>query len=132
MERRMDNRLGERIPINLVIRLVSTRPRSIAVGLLRDLSRSGALIVNCDLQLFSLIHVVLQPHQGSNDEESIAAYVTRTCDGGIGVEWCEFAPPAVADLLRAAAASSGAFAERQMDSELPEMSAATLLLEYAD
>jgi hypothetical protein len=128
----MDNRLGERVPINLVIRLVSTRPRSIAVGLLKDLSRSGALIVNCDLQLFSLIHVVLQPHQGSNDEEAIAAYVTRTCDGGIGVEWCEFAPPAVADLLRAAAASSGAFAERQMDSEPTEMSAAALLLEYID
>jgi hypothetical protein len=128
----MDNRLGERVPINLVIRLVSTRPRSITVGLLKNLSRSGAFIVNCDLQLFSLIHVVLQPHQGSNDEESIAAYVTRTCDGGIGVEWCEFAPPAVADLLRAAAASSGAFAERQMDSELPEMSAAALLLEYVD
>jgi len=128
----MDNRLGERVPTNLVIRLVSTRPRSIAVGLLKDLSRSGALIVNCDLQLFSLIHVVLQPHQGSNDEEAIAAYVTRTCDGGIGVEWCEFAPPAVADLLRAAAASSGAFAERQMDSEPPEMSAAELLLEYVD
>jgi hypothetical protein len=128
----MDNRLGERVPINLVIRLVSTRPRSISVGLLKDLSRSGALIVNCDLQLYSLIHVGLHPHQGANDEDAVAAYVTRTCDGGIGVEWCEFAPPAVADLLQAALASSGAFAERQMDSEPPELPSAAPLLEYVD
>jgi len=128
----MDNRLGERVQINLVIQLVSRRPRSIAVGLLKNLSRSGALIVNCDLQLFSLIHVVLHPHQGSNDEDAVAAYVTRACEGGIGVEWCEFAPPTVADLLRAAAASSGAFAEPQMDSESSEMPSAALLLEYVD
>jgi hypothetical protein len=38
----------------------------------------------------------------------------------------------VADLLRAAAVSSEAFAERQMDSEPSEMSAAALLLEYVD
>jgi hypothetical protein len=128
----MDNRLGERVPMGLVIQLVSTRPRSIAVGLLENLSRSGALIVNCDHQLFSLIHVVLHPHQGSNDEDAVAAYITRACEGGIGVEWCEFAPPAVTDLLRAAAASSGAFAERQMDSASPEMPSAAPLLEYVD
>jgi hypothetical protein len=128
----MDNRLGERVPISLVIRLVSTRPRSIVVGLLKNLSRSGALIVNCDLQLFSLIHVVLQSHQGSNDEESVAAYVTRACDDGIGVEWCEFAPFAVADLLRTVLASSGAFAERPIDSLSAEMPSAAPLLEYVD
>jgi hypothetical protein len=128
----MDNRLGERVAINLVIRLVSSRPHSIAVGLLKNLSRSGALIVNCDLQLFSLIHVVLHPHQGSNDEDAVAAYVTRACDGGIGVEWCEFAPPAVADLLQAAAASFRAFAEPQMDSVSAEMPSAAPLLEYVD
>jgi hypothetical protein len=115
----MDNRLGERVPINLAIRLVSTRPRSIGVGLLRNLSRSGAFIGNCDLQLFSLIHVVLHPHQGATDEDAVAAYVTRAGEGGIGVEWCEFAPPAVADLLQTALAASAALGERQRDSTDP-------------
>jgi hypothetical protein len=109
MERRMDNRLGERIPLQLAIRLVSTRPRTIGIGLLKNLSRSGALIVNCDLQLFSLIHVVLESDQGSKRaEEGVAAYVTRVCDDGIGVEWCEFAPPAVAALLQTVIAPTGA------------------------
>jgi hypothetical protein len=125
----MDNRLGERFPIQLAIRLISTRPRTISIGQLKNLSRSGALILNGDVQLFSLIHVVLESPQ-QKDEETVAAYVTRVCDDCIGVEWCEFAPPAVVALLQTAIASSGGFAERQIDSEPPEMPSAAPLLEY--
>jgi hypothetical protein len=129
----MDNRLGERVAINLAVRLVSTGPRPMGIGLLKNLSRSGALIVNCDLQLFSLIQVVLEPHQGSKrDEESVAAYVTRVGDDGVGIEWCEFAPPAVVALLQTAVASSGTFGERQIDSVPSDMPSAALLLEYVN
>jgi hypothetical protein len=99
----MDNRLGERVSIHVDLRLVSTRPRTTSVGRTKNLSRSGALIADCDLPLFSLIQVIFESHQQpKTDEETIAAYVTRVCDDGVGVEWCEFAPPSVAALLRTA------------------------------
>jgi hypothetical protein len=132
MERRMDNRLGERVSMHLATRLVSTRPRTIGLGLLKNLSRSGALIVNCDLQLYSLIHVVFRSRPGlSQDDESVSAYVTRIGDDGVGVEWCEYAPPAVAELLQTVIAASGAPAERQVDPSTAELPSAAALLSYA-
>jgi len=127
-ERRMDNRLGERTSIQLAIRLVSTRPRTIGLGLLKNLSRSGALIVNCDLQLYSLIHVVFKSQPGlKQDDASVSAYVTRVSDDGIGVEWCEFAPPAVAELLQTVSGSSAALGESQGEPVTSEMTAAPIL-----
>jgi hypothetical protein len=118
MERRMENRLGERVSIQLAVRLVATRPRTIGIGLLKNLSRSGALIVNCDLPLYSLIQVVFKSRPGLNqDDESVAAYVTRVGDDGSGVEWCEFAPPGVAEMLQTVIASSEPLAERPADSQ---------------
>ena len=123
----MENRLGERTAIQLAIRLVSTRPRTIGLGLLKDLSRSGALIVNCELQLYSLIHVVFKSRPGLNqDDASVAAYVTRVDDDGVGVEWCEFAPPAVAELLQTLTASPGK-GEVPVESVAPEEVPAPLL-----
>ena len=95
----MDNRLGERVPTQLSIRLLSMRPQVISSGLMKNVSRSGALITGCDLQLYSLIQVVLR-------SESISAYVTRVDEDGAGIEWCEFAPPAVAELVGNALAVS--------------------------
>jgi hypothetical protein len=100
MERRMENRLGERVAIQLAIRLTSTRPQLISIGRLKNVSRSGALIGGCDLQLYSLIHVILQFPGPKKSDEAIAAYVTRLGNDGVGVEWCEFAPPAVAELMQ--------------------------------
>jgi hypothetical protein len=103
-----------------------------SIGQLKNLSRSGALILNGEVQLFSLIHVALGSHQEPTlDEETIAAYVTRVGDDGIGVEWCEFAPPAVTALLQAAIASSGAHKERQIEPVLPEVPDTAPLLNYA-
>ena len=130
MERRMDNRLGERVPTQLAIRLITTRPRTISIGLLRNLSRSGALILNSDVQLFSLIQVVLEPQQSSKPEpEPIAAYVTRVCEDGIGVEWCEFAPPAVTALLQTTLAAPDASTERPLGAVPAQMPAVPPLLE---
>jgi hypothetical protein len=121
MERRMDNRLGERLSIHVDLRLVSTRPRTTSIGRIKNLSRSGALITDCDLPLFSLIQVIFESHQEPKpDEESVAAYVTRICDDGVGVEWCEFAPPAVAALLQNAIGSSDAFEDHEIDTVTPE------------
>jgi hypothetical protein len=100
----MDTRLGERVVLHLVISIVAIRPRMVSIGRLMNLSRSGAFIAGCDLQLFSLVQVDLDPHRASQpDEASVSAYVTRVDQEGVGIEWCEFAPPAVTALLGSAA-----------------------------
>jgi hypothetical protein len=132
MERRMDNRLGERVAIQLAIRLTSTRPQLIGIGRLRNLSRSGALIGGCDLQLYSLVHVVLQS-SGSPEksDDVIAAYVTRLDADGAGVEWCEFAPPAVAQLLQASAALAQPPEESPLSSPASELLTSASLVSYS-
>ena len=97
----MDTRLGERVALQFAIRITTTRPQVMSIGRLMNLSRSGALIVGCELQLFSLIEVDLDPQRTLKAEEGrLSAYVTRVEEDGVGIEWCEFAPPAVAALLR--------------------------------
>jgi len=37
----------------------------------------------------------------ANDVATITAYVTRSNSNGVGMEWFEYAPPAISELLRA-------------------------------
>lgn len=120
----MDNRLGERLPIHRTIRLVSSRPRSMSIGLLKNLSRSGALIANCELQLFSLIQVYLEFAQQPKIEATVGAYVTRIGEDGAGVEWCEYAPTAVTELLQMENAALVSCPENSPAAAEPELSAA--------
>ncbi len=132
MERRMDNRLGERVAIQLAIRLTSTRPQMICIGRLKNLSRSGALIAVAHLQLYSLIHVVIQYSGSSNkNDEAIAAYVTRLDDDGAGVEWCEFAPPTVAELLQSSTAPAHRLDGTPLNSPAPELPTSASLVSYS-
>jgi len=109
MERRMDNRLGERISIKVSIGVLATRPQTISTGYFINLSRSGALISHCDLQPYTFVFVVLKSHQRpQHDAGRIGAYVTRLGDDGVGIEWCEFAPPAVVAVMQAARLSDAA------------------------
>jgi hypothetical protein len=124
MERRMDNRLGERLAIQLAVRLASARSSRTSIGRLRNLSRSGALISGCELQLYSLIDVVLR-------EATIAAYVTRVEDDGAGVEWCEFAPPTVTELLQAELAPSVAPPGPQVQAAAPDLAVAEPLVSFS-
>jgi len=122
MERRMDNRLGERILIQRAIRLISTRPRAASIGRIVNLSRSGACVVDCDLQLFSLVHVDFEPQEGPKQPEvTITAYVTRVTDQGAGIEWCEFAPPLVAMLLQTEIMTSEALIQRRSEASAEKM-----------
>lgn len=98
----MENRLGERVSIDQAVEMMSTRPRTASIGRIVNLSRSGAFVVECELQLFSLVHVGFAPYaRPTQPEAAITAYVTRVTDQGVGIEWCEFAPPIVAALLQA-------------------------------
>jgi hypothetical protein len=73
------------------------------VGCMKNLSLSGALVkAECELQLHALIEVTIQqpPSPGA---AIIKAHVSRSLKDGAGIEWCEFAPRVVKDLLRSPA-----------------------------
>lgn len=112
----MDTRLGERVALHIAIRITTTRPQRMSIGQLMNLSRSGAFIIGCELQLFSLVQIDLDPQRSLKTEEGkLSAYVTRVEDDGVGIEWCEFAPPVVAALLRAATDSLDPTRHRHTD-----------------
>ncbi len=75
-------------------------------GRLTDLSVSGASIESSfeprlQPRLQSRIEIaVVSPLRPKYKAPVVLGYVTRRHKEGIGVEWCEFAPRAVSDLLR--------------------------------
>jgi hypothetical protein len=101
----MEHRWGQRIRVDLAIR-VAGRPYNVRAGRLIDLSASGAYITICtELRLLSRIQIALAlPYRLAHPTPMVAAYVARKDKDGVGVEWCEYAPRAVVELLRYAAA----------------------------
>jgi hypothetical protein len=103
MERRlgngMEHRWGERIRVDIPVH-VSAAALAAVDGCMRNLSLSGALVkADCELRLHSLIevHIELPP---SPRAAVLMAHVSRKLKEGVGIEWCEFAPTLVKDLLR--------------------------------
>ena len=96
----MEHRWGERVGVDLPVRLTAN-PFSVRHGRLTNMSVSGASIeADFDLRPLSRIQVVIEmPHKTRCEAPSIAAYVTRSTKTGIGIEWCEFAPPVISELL---------------------------------
>jgi len=97
----MEHRWGERFAIDMPVGLgvpLSTPKR----GRLVNLSLSGAFIkTSLDVRLLSRLQVVFKPGRGrKHSPVTISAYVARKADEGIGVEWCDFAPTVVAELIR--------------------------------
>jgi hypothetical protein len=97
----MDHRWGSRVLIDLPVR-ISTRRYSATLGRLSDVSVSGALVsINLDARVLCRIQLTLiLPHRPGGDAPIIEAYVARKQAGGLGIEWCDFAPRVVSDLLR--------------------------------
>ena len=88
---RMEHRWGERIPVRASVRVHCAKWD--AAGQIRDASLSGAF-VHTRLQVTPWTHVELEL-SGAR----IAAFVVRVAADGLGVEWSEFAPRPVRDLL---------------------------------
>jgi hypothetical protein len=101
----MEHRWGERFNVDIAVRL-ATRPFAVRTGRLADISLSGACIrVPFDLRLLTRVQVAfVLPQRFAHATPVISAYVARRSKDGIGVEWCEFAPQAVVELLRSAGA----------------------------
>jgi hypothetical protein len=100
----MEHRWGERVGVDLPVR-ITAHPLFVRHGRITNLSVSGASIkADFDLRLLARIQVVIEiPHRMRNEAPSIAAYVTRISKTRIGIEWCEFAPRVVSELLAALA-----------------------------
>jgi len=100
----MEHRWGERFAVDLAVR-IAARPFAVRQGRLINLSLSGAAVeLTVELRRLSRVQLAwISSHQYAPATPVISAYVVRTYPGGVGLEWCEFAPRAVVELLRAAA-----------------------------
>jgi PilZ domain len=97
-----ESRWGDRVRVNIPVQ-VSVNALWGADGCMKNLSLSGALVKSdVDLGLNTLIKVSIKMPSPSQRAAAITAYVSRKAGEGVGVEWCEFAPSVVKDLLRSA------------------------------
>ena len=70
-------------------------------GHLKNLSLSGALVTTDHvLPLHAYIEISFEPLRTGHSALRVMARVTRNLEGAVAVEWCEFAPSVVTDLLR--------------------------------
>jgi hypothetical protein len=98
---RLEHRWGERVRVNIPVR-ASTRASEEVAGCLKNLSLSGALVqTDCEFGLHTLIAVRIDLSPPESRAALLNAYVSRELNGGVGIEWCEFAPNIVKDLIRA-------------------------------
>jgi hypothetical protein len=98
----MEHRWGERVRIELPVR-ITAQPFAVRTGRLLNLSVSGAYLeVDFPMRPLSRIQVVFdQLPRAKCEAPALAAYVARRYKDGVGIEWCEFAPPTVSKLLQA-------------------------------
>ena len=95
-----ESRWGDRVRVNIPVQ-VSVDAATNADGCIKNLSLSGALVkADADFRLNTLIKVSIHMASSSQPGAGIAAYISRKGNDGVGVEWCEFAPTVVKDLLR--------------------------------
>jgi hypothetical protein len=96
----MEHRWGQRIRMDMPVRVSANEVAGI-LGCMRNLSLSGALLrIDANLRLNALIEVSVEVPQPSHPPAILLAHVSRKGKGDVGIEWCEFAPIAVKDLLR--------------------------------
>jgi hypothetical protein len=96
----MEHRWGERFPVEVAVRLHSGTT-IILESRLTNASVSGALI-NTGVRLPVFCHVILEfdvVRRTGVARQRIPAYVVRHAPGGLGLEWQEFAPRPIVNLL---------------------------------
>jgi hypothetical protein len=55
---------------------------------------------DCDLRIHTVIEVSIAAPPPSSRTAVIKAHVVRKIEGGVGIEWSEFAPNIIKDLVR--------------------------------
>jgi hypothetical protein len=99
---RTERRWGPRIQVDLPVRLSLDAGR-VETGRMRNLSISGALIeCAAELPTFTPLRVeVLAGSEAIHDRIELGARVVRAEHPCLGIEWREFEPQALVDLIRA-------------------------------
>jgi hypothetical protein len=98
---RLEHRWGERHEVNLPIRIEAGIAVKGGTGCVRNLSLSGAYVTaDCDWRLNTLIEVGIPLPPPSTCTTIVRAIVSRKWKDGVGIEWYEFAPKVIKDLLR--------------------------------
>ena len=94
----MEHRCGTRFPMSLPVRLAVADWPMIG-GRIENVSLSGALVtVAVEMPLWTRLEIELPAVLAQS--RWVPAYVVRRTLAGVGLEWCEFAPRPVLDLLR--------------------------------
>jgi hypothetical protein len=98
---RAERRWGPRIQVDLPVRLTLAQGRSES-GRMRNLSMSGALIeCAAELPTFTTLRVeILAGAEVLPGKIELGARVVRAEHPCLGIEWREFQPQALADLLK--------------------------------
>jgi hypothetical protein len=112
----MEHRWGARTRIHVPIRLRPIHSPLEGIGRLTDLSLSGGFIVDFSIRRLARIQVMFDSPLRLRPE-MLLAFVTRVSTEGIGIEWCEFAPRPVKELLRSVRIPSPVF---EADKKEPE------------
>ena len=96
----MEHRLGTRVPTSLPVRIVRARA-ALAFGRMLNASSSGAYIeTSATLPLLARFDIVCGPACSDRAHcPGVPAYVTRVGRGGVGIEWLEFAPEMIRQLV---------------------------------
>jgi len=96
----LEHRWGERVRVDIPVRVLAAG-RDAAHCHIKNLSLSGALVKSDhDLVLPLLIDVYIERPFQSALACVVKARVSRKVTHGVGIEWCDFSPPIVKDLLR--------------------------------
>jgi hypothetical protein len=93
----MEHRWGERFRVNLTVTVRDSKGWT-AVARMRDVSISGAFL-ECRHAFDSASWVTVNFGHGSSALPA-EGYIARLTREGLGIEWAEFAPSAVTELLR--------------------------------
>lgn len=104
----MEHRWGERIAVRLTVELACGSAPPVA-GSLENVSSSGAFVsVDGRGPPRGPVEVILQDSFTRAQAVRLPAYVVRQTAAGVGIEWCEFAPRAVRELMVRDRRGSGA------------------------
>jgi hypothetical protein len=95
----------QRIAVNIPVQVAACALPAF-IGNLKNLSLSGALMeTNHELPLHAYIAISVKLPETVDVPTRVMACVTRQLKDAVGLEWCEFAPRTVKDLLRSPSVS---------------------------
>jgi hypothetical protein len=95
-----EHRWGQRSAVDIPVQVAAHASPAIH-GHLKNVSLSGALMeADHELRLHAYIEISIRLTKTGRSTIRVMARVTRKSKDAVGVEWCEFAPSAVKDLLR--------------------------------